>query len=441
MSKFEIVMPKMGESVEEATITKWFVKENDTVEEDDVLLEIATDKVDSEIPSPVAGVITKILFKENDVVAVGEVIAVIDMDGTGSETGGSEDAKEKSEQTDEPDSKTDTAEEEKPQPESGNTDFSKSERFYSPLVKNIAQKENISLQELDSIQGTGREGRVSKDDMLKYLQQRKSQPQTEKESQLAAAPSSVSAEKPKQKVSVSVSADDEIIEMDRMRKMIAEHMVNSVRTAPHVTNMIEADVTNIVLWRNKIKDQFQEREKEKLTFLPVFIEAAVKALKDFPRINASVDGDRIIIRKRINMGIAVALPDGNLIVPVIKDADQKNLLGITRDINRLANQARSNKLSPDDIQGGTFSVTNFGTFKNVMGTPIINQPQVAILATGNIEKKPAVVETPTGDVIAIRHKMFLSLSYDHRVVDGALGGAYLKKLADYLEEFDINRTI
>ncbi len=441
MSKFEIVMPKMGESVEEATITKWFVKENDTVEEDDVLLEIATDKVDSEIPSPVAGVITKILFKENDVVAVGEVIAVIDMDGTGSETGGSEDAKEKSEQTGEPDRKTDTAEEEKPKPESGNTDFSKSERFYSPLVKNIAQKENISLQELDSIQGTGREGRVSKDDMLKYLEQRKSQPQTEKESQPAAAPSSVSAEKPKQKVSVSVSADDEIIEMDRMRKMIAEHMVNSVRTAPHVTNMIEADVTNIVLWRNKIKDQFQEREKEKLTFLPVFIEAAVKALKDFPRINASVDGDRIIIRKRINMGIAVALPDGNLIVPVIKDADQKNLLGITRDINRLANQARSNKLSPDDIQGGTFSVTNFGTFKNVMGTPIINQPQVAILATGNIEKKPAVVETPTGDVIAIRHKMFLSLSYDHRVVDGALGGAYLKKLADYLEEFDINRTI
>ncbi|HYX05499.1 MAG TPA: dihydrolipoamide acetyltransferase family protein [Bacteroidales bacterium] len=437
MSKFEIVMPKMGESVEEATITKWFVKDNDTVEEDDVLLEIATDKVDSEIPSPVAGVITKILFKENDVVAVGEVIAIIDMEGTGSETGGSEPAQqEESKKSPEPARQTITTEE-KTETGTGSADYSKSERFYSPLVKNIASKENISLQELDSIQGSGRDGRVSKDDVLNYLQQRTRQSQTAQNAPAAAA----TAEKPKQKVSVSVNAEDEIIEMDRMRKMIAEHMVHSVQTAPHVTNMIEADVTNIVLWRNKVKNQFQDREKEKLTFLPVFIEAAVKALKDFPRINASVDGDRIIIRKRINMGIAVALPDGNLIVPVIKDADQKNLLGITREINRLANQARSNKLSPDDIQGGTFSLTNFGTFKNVMGTPIINQPQVAILATGNIEKKPAVVETPTGDVIAIRHKMFLSLSYDHRVVDGALGGAYLKKLADYLEEFDMNRTI
>ena len=440
MSKFEIVMPKMGESVEEATITKWFVKENDTVEEEDVLLEIATDKVDSEIPSPVEGVITKILFKENDVVAVGEVIAIIDMEGAGSEAGETETKSEDSSESVQPSQQTDTTEV-KEQSKSDTADFSKSERFYSPLVKNIAKKENISLKELDSIQGTGRDGRVSKDDVLSYLEKRKSQPQAAQEASAASAPSSAAAEKPKPKVSVSVSAEDEIIEMDRMRKMIAEHMVNSVQTAPHVTNMIEADVTNIVLWRNKVKDQFQEREKEKLTFLPVFIEAAVKALKDFPRINASVDGDKIIIRKRINMGIAVALPDGNLIVPVIKDADQKNLLGITREINRLASQARSNKLSPDDIQGGTFSVTNFGTFKNVMGTPIINQPQVAILATGNIEKKPAVVETPTGDVIAIRHKMFLSLSYDHRVVDGALGGAYLKKLADYLEEFDMNRTI
>ena len=315
--------------------------------------------------------------------------------------------------------------------------FEKSARFYSPLVKSIAKTENISLEELDSIKGTGQNERVSKNDILNYI--------STKDSQKTAAVKEIkpvhTPQPEKQKVNISVGAQDEIIAMDRMRKLIGDHMVNSVKVSPHVTSMVETDVTNVVLWRNKVKNQFFEREKEKITFLPIFIEAMARALKDFPMVNSSTDGENIILRKDINIGIAVALPSGNLIVPVIKKADQLNLLGITKELNRLANAARENKLKPDDIQGGTFSVSNFGSFKNVMGTPIINQPQVAIMAVGTIEKKPAVVETPTGDIIAIRHKMFLSLSYDHRVVDGALGGAFIRKVADYIEAFDLNRSI
>lgn len=434
MSQFEIVMPKLGESITEATITKWFKKENDLIEEDDALLEIATDKVDSEIPSPVAGKIVKLLYKEGDIVPVGKVIAVISLDGESAEPATPQEAKTEPEKTQSEPAKQPEKAEKAQEPD-------KPSRFYSPLVRNIAKQENIPLEELESLPGSGQNGRLRKEDVISYLEN-KSKPQAEakkEKTEAPSAPTAAPAEKPK--VSVSVGAEDEIIEMDRMRRIIADHMVMSVQVAPHVTNFLEADVTNLVLWRNKVKDEFQSREKEKITFMPVFIEAVAKALKDFPQVNSSVDGYKIILRKKINIGVAVALPTGNLIVPVIKNADHLNLLGLTKEMNRLAEAARNNKLSPDDIQGGTFSISNFGTFKNDMGTPIINQPQVAILATGNITKKPAVVETPTGDIIAVRHKMFLSLTYDHRVVDGALGGAFLRRLADYLENFDINRSI
>jgi 2-oxoglutarate dehydrogenase E2 component (dihydrolipoamide succinyltransferase) len=434
MSQFEIVMPKLGESITEATITKWFKKENDQIEEDDALLEIATDKVDSEIPSPVAGKIVKLLYKEGDIVPVGKVIAVISLDGEGAAEEPASASEPKAENTPPAETKQSVSAEKSAEPQ-------KSSRFYSPLIKNIAQQENIPLQELETLPGSGQNGRLRKEDVLDYLENRSKSPQAPKaaEPQKETQPQAAPAEKPK--VSISVNAEDEIIEMDRMRRMIADHMVMSKQVSPHVTNFLEVDVTNLVLWRNKMKDAFQAKEKEKLTFMPVFIEATAKALKDFPQVNSSVDGYKIILRKKVNVGVAVALPSGNLIVPVIKNADHLNLLGITKEMNRLAEAARNNKLSPDDIQGGTFSISNFGTFKNTMGTPIINQPQVAILATGNIEKKPAVVETPTGDIIAIRHKMFLSLTYDHRVVDGALGGAFLRRLGDYLENFDLNRSI
>ena len=443
MAKFDIIMPKMGESVQEATIIQWFKKEGDKIEEEDVLLEIATDKVDSEIPSPVDGVLSKILFQVNDVVPVGEVIAVIDMGGEAApekETGtsaASGEAKDKASASVKKEQETEVKEvpatKEK---QSAETDYSASDRFYSPLVKSIAREENISMEELESIKGSGRDGRVKKQDVLEYVQNRSDQPAAAKTAVTSAATSSAAP-----KVAVSVNPGDEIIQMDRMRKMIAEHMVISKQVSPHVTNFIEADVTNIVRWRDKVKDEFLAREKQKITYMPVITEAVARSLKDFPGVNASVDGDKIILRKNINIGIAVALPSGNLIVPVVKNADQKNLLGITTAINELANNARNNKLNPDDVAGGTFSISNFGTFRNLTGTPIINQPQVAILAVGTIEKKPAVLETPTGDVIAIRHKMILSLSYDHRVIDGALGGEFLKRLADYLEDFDVNRTI
>ena len=456
MAHFDIIMPKMGESIEEATITKWFVKEGDKVVEDDVLLEIATDKVDSEIPSPVEGVVKKILFEQDETVAVGTVIAVIDMEGEDTvDSSDKEQSEEKSKDVQakesthkemkekdsadeegkekEPDLKSEKEDEEK----SGNASESevpaKSEsgRFYSPLVRKIASEENVSAKELDSISGSGINGRVQKNDVLEYI---KSRSKETREVKSDSAPAKV-------KVNISSTADDEIIEMSRMRKLIAAHMLNSKQTSAHVTNMLEIDVTNVVNWRNKVKGEFEKKQGQKLTYLPVFMEATVKALRDHPMINASLDGDKIIIRKNINLGIAVALEGNNLIVPNVKNADQLNLAGLTSNLNNIATAARSNKLSPDDISGGTFTITNFGTFKNDIGTPIINQPEVAILAVGAIKKKPAVLETPDGDVIAIRQKMWLSLTYDHRIIDGALGGKFLKTLGDYIESFDTNRTI
>jgi len=434
MSSFEIIMPKLGESVQEATITKMLVKLNDQVEEDDMLFEIATDKVDSEIPCPVDGKVIEIRFKEDDVVPVGEVVAVIalgdvdDVTEPVAELASAPVVESQSQESKESVSTSDIQ--------------STSGRFYSPLVKSIAKSENISVQELELIKGQGTEGRVQKQDVLDYLAQRNGSAIAAPQEKVVA--SSASAPKPaaeKPKVSMSIGAQDQIVEMDRMRRIIADHMVMSKQTSPHVTAMVEADVTDMVNWRYKVKDKFLKKEGTKITFMPIIIEAVSKALREFPGINASVDGYNVILRKNINIGVAVALPSGNLIVPVIKNSDQKNLVGLASDMNRLANDARNNKLCPDDISGGTFTISNFGSFKNVMGTPIINQPQVAILAVGTIEKKPAVVETPVGDAIVVRQKMFLSLSYDHRVVDGALGGAFLRRIADYLEEFDTNRAI
>jgi 2-oxoglutarate dehydrogenase E2 component (dihydrolipoamide succinyltransferase) len=432
MSNFQIVMPKLGESIQEGTITKWFVKEGDTVLEDDILFEVATDKVDSEIPSPVDGVITKILFPENSLVAVGEVLAVISL-------GGEESVKPKS--TPEV-AVINNVVEEKSQSESTEEKSVEnvrelSNRFYSPLVKTIAKQENISFEELEAISGSGANGRVQKNDILEYIKTKKGgKPTIQSKKEETVIVRKTIAPPP-----VSIGSGDQIIEMDRVRKLIADHMVMSKQVSPHVTSVVEADVTELVIWRNKNKETFEAKYGEKITFMPIFTEAVAAALAEFPMVNSSVDGDKIILKKDINIGIAVAKPDGNLIVPVIKNAEQRNLVGITKELNRLANAARNNKLGIEDIQGGTFTITNFGTFRNLIGTPIINQPQVAILATGSIEKKPAVLETPTGDVIAIRHKMFLSLSYDHRIVDGALGGAFLRRIADNLEQFDINRTV
>lgn len=446
MSNFQIVMPKLGESIQEGTITKWFVKEGDTVEEDTMLFEVATDKVDSEIPSPVDGVISKIMFPEGSLVPVGEVLAIINMGGEGSaeeeppvkpadkkvveEKTSAEPAGKKVEQEEK--SASITSEEQKAE-----ITRESSNRFYSPLVRNIAKQENISLEELETIKGSGANERVQKNDILEYIQNRKSGKSTPEKTTESSAPARKTFAPP----TISVGSGDQIIEMDRVRKLIADHMVMSKQVSPHVTAVVEADVTELVIWRNKNKEAFEKKYGEKITFMPIFTEAVAAALAEFPMVNSSVDGDRIILRKDINIGIAVAKPDGNLIVPVIKNAEQKNLVGIAKDLNRLANAARTNKLAIEEIQGGTFTITNFGSFRNIIGTPIINQPQVAILATGSIEKKPAVLETPTGDVIAIRHLMFLSLSYDHRIVDGALGGAFLRKIADNLEQFDINRLV
>lgn len=443
MANFELVMPKLGESIEEATIIKWFVKAGDKVKDDDILLEIATDKVDSEIPSPVSGTVTKVLYQQDETVAVGSIIAIIDTSGADLQP-----EKEKEDDTSGKSQKSDVEEsqaKENTEPAEEKTSINTSGRYYSPLVRKIASEENVSLDQLQSITGTGRNGRVRKEDLLNYLEQRDKRESTgeSRTSPVEEGPSAT-VSKPfpeKPKVTVSASPEDEIIQMDRMRKLIAEHMVMSKSISAHVTNMIEADVTNIVLWRNRIKDEFLKREKEKITYLPVFLESVISALKDYPIINSSVDGDKIILRKNINLGIAVALPSGNLIVPVIKTADQLNLLGLIKSLNKLADEARNNKLNPDDVRGGTFTISNFGTFRNVMGTPIINQPQVAILGIGTVEKKPSVIETPAGDVIAIRHKMFLSLTYDHRIIDGAYGGAFLRKLTDYLEAFDSSRTL
>lgn len=448
MAQVEMIMPKMGESVAEATIIKWAKKEGDRIEADETVLEIATDKVDSEVPSPAAGILIKRLFQEGDVVQVGKVIALI-----GSEMPSAEIAPVETPSAQEAATLAEAHVVVAAQTASNDTidRISASGKFYSPLVRSIAQQEGISMAELDALAGTGKDGRVTKNDILAYLPNRKNTPVAV----AAPAPKPEVVEAPKaalvaepikaspviQAPAVSVGAGDEIIEMDRMRKLISEHMVMSKHVSPHVTSFVEADVTNIVQWREKVKGEFEKREKEKLTFTPIFIEAVAKAIKDYPMVNVSVDGTKIIVRKNINIGMAAALPTGNLIVPVIRNADQKNLVGLTKSVNDLANRARNNKLSPDEIQGGTFTISNVGTFGNVMGTPIINQPQVAILATGAIRKKPAVIETPQGDVIAIRHFMFLSLSYDHRVVDGALGGSFLRRIGDYLEQFDSNRGI
>ncbi len=429
----------MGESVAEATITSWLKEVGDTIEADEAVLEIATDKVDSEVPSEVDGVLVEKLFNVDDVVQVGQTIAIIETEGESSSSTNNS----TSQPVEKVETKTDTiavAQVEntvETAKETAAAVVSLGDRFYSPLVKNIAKKEGIGQEELDAIQGTGKDGRVTKNDILAYLENRTA-PQTEKP---AAAPQVKQASEPVKTAPAVPTGDDEIVQMTRMGKLIAHHMVDSVQTSAHVQSFIEADVTKIWNWRKKVKDSFMKREGENLTFTPIFMEAVAKALRDFPMMNISVQGDTIIKKKHINLGMAAALPDGNLIVPVIKDADQLNLVGMTKKVNDLANRARQNQLKPDDIQGGTYTVTNVGTFGSIMGTPIINQPQVGILALGAIRKMPAVVETPEGDFIGIRYKMIMSHSYDHRVVNGALGGQFVKAVKDYLEAWDPNREI
>ncbi|NEU07074.1 2-oxo acid dehydrogenase subunit E2 [Flavihumibacter sp. R14] len=448
MAQYELLLPKMGESVAEATIIKWVKQPGDMIEADDSVLEIATDKVDSEVPSPVAGKLIKVLANEDEVVQVGAVIAIIETEADGQSTEPVATSVEEAPVPAEvPGTEQLSQASEKPAP----VNFGNSSRFYSPLVKSIAAEEGINLNELDQIKGSGAEGRVTKQDILEFVKQRQVQTDVPVE-ETPAANATAPARQPVQPVEekqpakqaapvVSVSGGDEIIEMDRMRKLIADHMVMSKQTSPHVTSFVEADVTNLVKWRERVKGSFEKREGEKITFTPIFIEAVAKAIKDLPMINVTVNGTQIIKKRDINIGMAAALPSGNLIVPVIKNADQLNLVGLTRSVNDLAKRARLSKLKPDETQNGTFTITNVGTFGNVMGTPIINQPQVAILAVGAIKKKPAVIETEYGDVIAIRHMMFLSLSYDHRVVDGALGGSFVRKVADYLEAWDNTREI
>ncbi len=433
MAELKVELPKMGESVAEATITTWLKSVGDKIEEDEPIVEIATDKVDSEVPSPCSGILKEALFNEGDVVQVGSVFAVIETDlNVGTEI--EDDKVELSEMEVESEILKPLEKEVSEQIVVEST----SDRFYSPLVKSIAKKENIKQEELDQITGSGANGRVTKKDMLSYLENKPSSipntsvKQTESIPQTPTVISSTTMDK---------NSEGEIIEMDRMRKMIADHMVHSVHTAPHVTSFVEADVTNLVLWRNKHKVEFEKREGEKLTFTPIFIEAVAKALRDYPMVNSSIDGDKIIVKNNINIGMATALPSGNLIVPVINHADQLNLVGLAKKVNDLALRARNNQLKPDEISGGTYTISNVGTFGNVMGTPIINQPQSAILALGAIRKKPAVIETPTGDMIGIRHMMFLSHSYDHRNVDGALGGQFVRKVADYLENFNVDRSL
>lgn len=429
MSQIEILLPKMGESVAEATITKWLKKPGDAVAADEPIVEIATDKVDSEVPAPEAGVLNEQLVKEGDVVKVGQPIARIGAAGAvpAPKVGPAEPAPAKV-------------------PSNGHASVvtaqamaaagpvartGPSGKFYSPLVRTIAQSEGISIAELEAVQGTGEGGRVTKKDLLNYLPNR-----TGKAAVPAPTPAAAPAPVPAPSPSLVPAPGDEVVEMDRMRRLIADHMVMSKRTSPHVTSFVEADVTNLVLWREKVKKAFEQREGEKLTFTPVFIMAIVQAIKEMPMINVQVDGYNIIRKRDVNIGMAAALPTGNLIVPVIKNADQLNLVGLARKVNDLANRARAGKLLPDEIAGGTYTVTNVGTFGNVLGTPVINQPQVAIMATGAIRKKPAVIETPQGDLIGIRHMMFLSHSYDHRVVDGALGGRFVRRVADILEGWD-----
>jgi 2-oxoglutarate dehydrogenase E2 component (dihydrolipoamide succinyltransferase) len=437
MARFELKLPKMGESVAEATITNWLKQVGDKIEADEAVLEIATDKVDSEVPSEVSGILVEQLFGKDDLVQVGQTIAIIE-----TELGNAEVVKHEAtpvavaqiEKT------IETAKETVAAPADFSPETSGSDKFFSPLVKNIAKAEGVSLAELENISGSGKDGRVTKEDILKFIENRKSKVDPSLKIELAKQTVAPNAQPTTHNPQpISVNGGDEIIEMDRMRKLIAGYMVASVQTSAHVQSFIEVDVTNIVKWRDKVKTAFEKREGEKLTYTPIFMEAVAKALKDFPGLNISVDGDFIIKRKNINLGMAAALPNGNLIVPVIKNADQLNLVGMAKAVNDLGNRAKLGKLKPDDTQGGTYTVTNVGTFGSVFGTPIINQPQVGILALGAIRKVPAVIETPEGDFIGIRQKMFLSHSYDHRVVDGALGGSFVKRVAEYLEAFDVNR--
>ena len=508
MAKYQLLLPRMGESVAEATIVKWVKNPGDYIKEDDTIIEIATDKVDSEVPSPVSGRLVAQLFKEDDVVQVGDPVAIIETDdieegalSTSAPTHHSTPAPAPqpvdpqptptvSPVQEQPVVDTPVAAEEAAipgtellkKPNSSNNDaFKASDRFYSPLVKQIAIEENISVEELDRITGSGADGRLTKDDLLAYVKAKQSgivplfvpaaQSKSEKAPEAIAAPSPAPAKQatpepvsqeyiPEQIIQpepvlqqpiadapkptaqpVTLGQGDEIIEMDRMRRLIADHMVMSKQVSPHVTSFVEADVTALVVWREKVKNSFEKREGEKITFTPIFIEAIVKAIKEFPMINISVNGTQIIKRSAINISMAAVLPNGNLIVPVIKKADELSLLGLTKSVNDLANRARAGKLAPDDVKDGTFTFTNIGSFGNIMGVPIINQPQAAILAVGTIKKKPAVIETEEGDVIAIRHMMYLSMSYDHRIIDGALGGTFLKRVADHLENWDANRAI
>lgn len=430
MADYKLILPAMGEGVMEATVISWLKNIGDHIEEDEAVVEIATDKVDSEVPSPVSGILKEILVNVEDVAKIGDAIAIIEVEGAGDNS-----ATEPVAEVAPKDVPQETiAALEAPLVENKAQDFSASDQFFSPLVKSIAQAEGISLQELEQIQGSGMEGRVTKEDILKFVAGKKEGSATQPKAAPAATvqPTAVAS------APAVVSGGDEIIEMDRMRKIIAKNMLEAKQIAPHVTSFIEADVTNIVLWRNKNKDAFLKKNGEKITFMPIFIQAIAQAIKDFPMINISVSGDQIIVKKNINIGMAAALPSGNLIVPVIKNADQYSLSGLASQVNDLANRARQNKLKPTEIQGGTYTITNIGSFGNTLGTPIIPQPQVAILAVGAIIKKPAVIETPQGDVIAIRHKMYLSHAYDHRVVDGALGGMFVQRVAQYLEAFDLD---
>jgi 2-oxoglutarate dehydrogenase E2 component (dihydrolipoamide succinyltransferase) len=436
MAQIELIMPKMGESVAEATVIKWLKNVGETIEMDESVLEIATDKVDSEVPSAVEGVLIKQLFNEDDVVLVGQAVAIIETDASAAGSSAPKSSTETPKEVAVVEEIVEKAMEKTTLPKS-----SDSNKFFSPLVRSIAQEEGMSMTELESVAGSGKDGRITKKDILAYLTNRSSAPAAAPGPKASKPAASTATVVPISAPKVPAMEGDEIIEMDRMRKMIANHMVMSKHVSPHVTSFVEADVTNIVNWRNKVKDEFFKKEGEKITFTPIFVDAVVKAIKDFPMINVAVDGTNIIKRKHINIGMAAALPSGNLIVPVIKDADQKNMIGLTKAVNDLARRSRSNDLKPDEVSGGTFTLTNVGGFGNIMGTPIINQPQVAIMAVGAIVKKPAVIETDMGDVIAIRHKMFCSLSYDHRVVDGSLGGMFLKRFSDYLEAFDPNTSI
>ncbi|MCK5028696.1 MAG: 2-oxo acid dehydrogenase subunit E2 [Bacteroidales bacterium] len=448
MAKIEILLPAMGEGIIEATITKWLVNVGDKVEEDQSIVEVATDKVDSEIPAPQEGIIEKLLFNEDDIPKVGDTIAILNTNSSETNQGEIQKNEPKPDIADKEIEQNSTVKASNTEDKSDETQSSQilfktpEGKFLSPLVRSIADKEQISADELDRINGSGNTGRITKKDVVNYLNTRINTGIDTTSNAIVEKKTSVQQiVKPQiNKEQIYSGGEYEIVEMDRMRKLIAKHMVMSKQISPHVTSFIETDVTNMVSWRNKNKERILEKENVKLTFTPIFVEAVVKALKDFPMINVSVDGDNIIKKKNINIGVAAALPSGNLIVPVIKNADRLNLIGLAANLNDLASRARENKLKPDEIQGGTFTITNFGTFGNTTGTPIINQPQVAILGVGAIVKKPAVIETPTGDAIAIRHKMILSLAYDHRVVDGALGGMFLKKISDYLEDFDIKRN-